>query len=101
MTAMKDARNVGDFDPDYESQMLADGYAGFYSSDPSLKETGAEKSNPTPKRRLSDIQPSVSKKTCALLNTDPEPRKTDINLEISKRKVIDIGGKISCHVLRP
>lgn len=88
---MENARNVGDIDPDCESQLLADGYAGFSSSESAPQKTGSENADSTPRRRLSDIRPSISEKTNALLNKEREPKTADINLEMSKRKAISVG----------
>ncbi len=92
---MEHRQDTGDFDPDYESQLLADGYAGFSSSEAAPQKTGSENADSTPKRRLGDIRPSVSEKANALLNQNPLPEGTDINLEMPKRKAVAIGGEIS------
>jgi hypothetical protein len=92
MTAMEDARNVGDFDSDYESQLLADGYAGFSSSEAAPQKTGSENADSTPKRRLADIRTSASEKMNAVLNKEHEPKTADVNLEMSKRKVVNVDG---------
>lgn len=91
MAVVQDTQSAGDFDSDYESQLLADGYAGFSSSEATPQKTGGENVDSTPKRRLGDIRPSVSEKANELLNTGGEPKTTDINLEMSKRKAISVG----------
>ncbi len=98
---MEHRQDAGDFDPDYESQLLADGYAGFSSSEAAPNKTGDEGSDSTPKRRLGDIRPSVSEKANALLNKEHEPKTADVNIEISKRKAVNVDGEASERTVRP